>query len=127
MTSLSLLAGRAVTQLMFWLKYNGNIYFSSGFCEACGGQIRDFPGVLRSPDNDGDGLYENSLSCYWTIIADEDHVVEFSIYELDLQPDCMDFIFLRVSNKTEQQKKNTTKNERKGERYVLLVLHLNQI
>ena len=81
--------------------------------------------MLRSPDNDGDGLYENSLSCYWTIIADEDHVVEFSIYELDLQPDCMDFIFLRVSSKTEQNK--NTKNERKGERYVPPVLHLTQI
>ena len=68
--------------------------------------------MLRSPDNDGDGLYENSLICYWTIIADEDHVVEFSIYELDLQPDCMEFIFLRVSNKKKTTKKTKKKREK---------------
>ena len=89
--------------------YNRKICFSSGFCEACGGQIRDFPGVLRSPDNDGDGLYESNLHCDWTIIADEDHVVDFFLYELDLGPDCTDIIFLRVSNNNNNNKKQREK------------------
>ena len=88
------------------------VCFSSGFCQACGGQIRDFPGALRSPDYDGDGLYESNLHCDWTIIADEDHVVDFFLYELDLGPDCTDIIFLRVSNNNNKKQRENPLDSR---------------
>ena len=44
-------------------------------------------GLIKSPDFDGDGLYENNLECSWTIIADIDKIVQLFIIEFQLEKD----------------------------------------
>ena len=44
-------------------------------------------GLIKSPDFDGDGLYENNLECSWTIKADIDKIVQLFILEFQLEKD----------------------------------------
>ena len=42
-------------------------------------------GAIESPDQDGDGLYENLVNCLWTINLHDDYVIAFDIIEFDIQ------------------------------------------
>ena len=44
-------------------------------------------GLIKSPDFDGDDVYENNLGCSWTIIADIDYIVQLFIKEFQLEKD----------------------------------------
>ena len=44
-------------------------------------------GLIKSPDFDGDDVYENNLGCSWTIIADIDYIVQLFIQEFQLEKD----------------------------------------
>ena len=44
-------------------------------------------GFIKSPDFDGDGVYENNLGCSWTIIADTTYIVQLFVLEFQLEKD----------------------------------------
>ena len=50
---------------------------------------------LTAPDSGGDGLYDNSVNCSWSIVAPEGMVVELQIDVKDIE---CDFDHLEVNN-----------------------------
>ena len=40
--------------------------------------------LIGSPDQDGDGHYENLVNCLWTIQLHDDYVIVFDILEMDI-------------------------------------------
>ena len=44
-------------------------------------------GMINNVDYDGDGLYENNLECTWTIITEQNNIVQLFIFEFDLEED----------------------------------------
>ena len=47
--------------------------------------LRDLEGLIESPDNDGDGQYDSNQYCRWTILADENKMVQLEIVEMDIE------------------------------------------
>ena len=43
--------------------------------------------MINNHDFDGDGLYDNNLECTWTIITDQNNIVQLFIFEFDLEED----------------------------------------
>ena len=67
----------------------------------CGRLLRDIEGSIESPDNDGDGQYDSNQYCRWTILADENKMVQLEIFEMDIEEedDCFND-YLAVSFKS---------------------------
>ena len=51
----------------------------------CGAVLTGHSEVIVSPDQDGDGHYETSVNCLWTIQLHDDYVIVFNILEMDIQ------------------------------------------
>ena len=42
-------------------------------------------GAIVSPDNDGDGFYDDNVYCNWLVIADENHVIRYEFIYFDVE------------------------------------------
>lgn len=51
----------------------------------CGGILTDPIGRLKSPDLDGDGLYESNLNCVWLVLANEGKNISFTVTAMDIE------------------------------------------
>ena len=51
----------------------------------CGAVLTGHSDVIGSPDQDGDGHYENLVNCLWIIQMHDDKVIVFDILEIDIQ------------------------------------------
>ncbi|XP_076437271.1 cubilin-like isoform X2 [Babylonia areolata] len=65
--------------------FSGGYWATYGPRQGCGGVINQTSGVLRSFDANGDGRYENDLTCQWTFFAAEGKVIAFNFTGLDLE------------------------------------------
>ena len=48
----------------------------------CGGTLTSAPGQIVSPDEDGDGMYDDNMECTWTIEAAEGGFIAFDFTQL---------------------------------------------
>ena len=55
--------------------------------QECGNVIYNTTGRLRSPDYDGDGMYDDNLACRWTIVVEPRKIVQLVIIEFQLEQD----------------------------------------
>ena len=62
--------------------------------QECGDKLTSSSGVIESPDEDNDGLYDHNLNCSWTVTAGEGFVVAFQITQL----------IIRYSHRCEQDR-----------------------
>ena len=51
----------------------------------CGAVLTGNSDVIGSPDQDGDGHYENLVNCLWIIQMHDDNVIVFDVLEMDIQ------------------------------------------
>ena len=71
-----------------------------GVSTDCGGVITDMAGWFRPLDKDGDGYYENNLNCDWLIIAEEGHLIQLNIGDMQIEEEAnCEYDFLKVSMK----------------------------
>ena len=64
----------------------------------CGGVITDMAGWFRPLDKDNDGYYENNLNCDWLIIAEEGHLIQLDIGDMQIEEEAnCEYDFLKVS------------------------------
>ena len=63
------------------------IFIGSDFNKSCGSRLTSASGWIRSPDTDGDGLYENNLDCWWIIVADIYQAITINITAMDIEGD----------------------------------------
>ena len=61
-----------------------NTAYTGGSTE-CGTVLTGPSDVIESPDQDGDGHYENFVNCLWTLRLHDDSVIVFDIFEMDIQ------------------------------------------
>ena len=64
----------------------------------CGDTLTGFSGVIHSPDRDGDGHYDNLVTCSWKIQVPDVNVIIFDFIKMDIHktPMC-DGDFLEVN------------------------------
>ena len=55
----------------------------------CGGVIVNNTGLVMSPDFDGNGMYDNSLACHWTIVVELKKFLLLFILELSVEDDSL--------------------------------------
>ena len=53
--------------------------------QECGDKLTSSSGVIESPDEDNDGLYDHNLNCSWTVTAGKGFVVAFHITRLVIE------------------------------------------
>jgi cubilin len=69
-----------------------------GPAHGCGGTVRIDAGMnatIRSPDIDGDGVYDDELDCVWQIDVPENYVAHVQFMELQLEvgpTSCVDYL-----------------------------------
>ena len=45
----------------------------------CGGVFRHKSGLVKTPDSNRDGWHDPFIDCFWTLQADDAHVIRFEI------------------------------------------------
>ena len=55
--------------------------------QPCGGLLTEPTGLMKSPDLDQDGYYDNWVECFWTIRLDWRKIIELTIVSLKLEFD----------------------------------------
>ena len=53
----------------------------------CGRILRQSEGEIFTPDTDGDGYYDNDVTCDWTIVTDPNKIVWLFIQKFELEKD----------------------------------------
>ena len=67
------------------------------FNVTCGLTLTDAIGQFQSADNDGDGLYETDIDCWWLISTDLYHAIELNITHMDIEDHAIcGYDFLKV-------------------------------
>ena len=51
----------------------------------CGATLTEPTDIIVSPDQTGNGKYDNFVDCLWTIQLQDDLVIVFHITEMDIQ------------------------------------------
>ena len=74
---------------------------NSGKDEACGGILTKAEGLIKSPDRDGDGRYEDKeIMCVWAVVAPQGHRIELEFHHFDIEDAAFcTFDFVEVSER----------------------------
>ena len=74
----------------------------SGKDEACGGIVTEAEGLIKSPDRNSDGRYEDKEHmCVWAVVAPLGHRIELDFHHFDLEDAAFcAFDFVEVSEST---------------------------
>ena len=64
---------------------NDSCIYTLGKLDDCGKVLTHPEGEIFTPDNDGDGYYDNEITCDWTIVTDKENIVWLFIQKLDIE------------------------------------------
>ena len=53
--------------------------------EVCEEVLNGSSGVIVSPDNNGDGFYDDNVYCQWLIVAADNHVIRYAFVYFDVE------------------------------------------
>ena len=53
--------------------------------QICGHILTDNSGIIRSPDLDEDGYYDDMVECSWIIVAADNQLIELQVLAVSLE------------------------------------------